>query len=231
MSGGSQQQRIYRRARAEDMGTEDAAERAGINLSEAKLIDAEDARNPPPPSALELLNSKPLAAGPGGADDQRPAETKPMPQHDDTQTPEKNDPLIDLAADTLRGDCRDSLLAWFKGQPKSWPFMSEREQRDLADAADRYSEQLVTEACQIIAAGERPCIVAKLVEYREKDGVEAKLKLASKGEIISALHEACGREVLIVTSGAEEFSGEAGKAVIDADEPRLGGIGDEYVDQ
>lgn len=155
-----------------------------------------------------------------------------MPKHDDAAEaePEDFDPLIELAADTLRGDMRDSLLAWFKAQPKSWPFMAEREQRDLADAADRYAGELVKSACKIIAAGERPCIVATLVEYKEKDGVEAKLKLPSRGEVVSALHEACGREVLIVTSGAEEFMGEAAGPVIDADSPKLPNIGEEYQD-
>jgi hypothetical protein len=153
-----------------------------------------------------------------------------MPKHDTAieETPEDFDPLIELAADTLRGDTRDALLGWFKAQPKSWPFMAEREQRDLADAADRFAGSLVKQVCQIIAAGERPCIVATLVEYKEKDGVEAKLKLPSKGEVVAALHEACGREVLVVTSGAEEFMGEAGPAKIDAQEPKIPGIGDEY---
>ena len=152
-----------------------------------------------------------------------------MPKHDNTaEMPDADDPLVELAAETLRGDVRDSLLSWFKAQPKSWPFMSEREQRDLADAADRYSGSMVKQACQIIAAGERPCIVATLVEYKEKDGVEAKLKLPSKGEVVAALHEACGREVLVVTSGAEEFLGEQGKAEIDADQPKFPNIGDEY---
>jgi hypothetical protein len=152
-----------------------------------------------------------------------------MPKHDNiANTEEPNDPLVDLAADTLRGDVRDSLLAWFKAAPKAWPFMSEREQRDLADAADRYAETMVKQACKIIAAGERPCIVATLVEYKEKDGVEAKLKLPSRGEVVAALHEACGREVLVVTSGAEEFMGEASGPTIDADQPGIPGIGDEY---
>jgi Holliday junction resolvase RusA-like endonuclease len=88
------------------------------------------------------------------------------------------------------------MLSWFKATPKPWAQMGEREQRDIADAADRCARQLVKQACQIIAASERPCIVAQLVEYKEKDGVEAKLKLPSKGEVVAALHEACGREVL-----------------------------------
>jgi hypothetical protein len=151
-----------------------------------------------------------------------------MPKHDDaTEVPPADDPLVELAADTLRGDVRDALLGWFKAQPKSWPFMAEREQRDLAEAADRFAGSLTKQACKIIAAGERPCIVAQLVEYKEKDGVEAKLKLPSKGEVVQALHEACGREVLVVTSGAEEFMGEAAPAEIIKDQPDLG-IGDEY---
>lgn len=227
MIGGSQQLRLFRRAMRDGATVEDAAESAGISIGEARLHAAEDEKNPPPAEAYELLAVKhPLPAGMAGALE----ESTCMPKHD--TLPEggdaPNDPLIDLAADTLRGDVRDSLLAWFKAQPKSWPFMSEREQRDLADAADRYAEQMVKQACEIIAAGERPCIVAKLTEYREKDGVEAKLKLASKGEIVAALHEAVGKEVLIVTSGAEEFAGEAGPAQIDADQPSIPGIGDEY---
>lgn len=155
-----------------------------------------------------------------------------MPKSDTQFAPEPDaDPLVDLAADTLRGDIRDSLLAWFKAQPKAWPLLSEREQRDLADAADRYSGELVKSACKIIAAGERPCIVATLTEYREKDGVEAKLKLPSRGEVVAQLHEACGREVLIVTSGAEEFMGEAGAAKIDADSPKFPDLGQEYENQ
>jgi hypothetical protein len=147
-----------------------------------------------------------------------------MPDDTDTEAL----PVAELAADTLRGDVRDALLSWFKATPKPWGAMSEAEQRDMAAAADRSARYLVKEACQIIAANERPCIVATLVEYKEKDGVEAKLKLASKGEIVAALHEACGREVLVVTSGYEEFAGEKGDAEIDADQPELTGIGQEY---
>lgn len=146
-----------------------------------------------------------------------------MPKTDDPTAP----PITELAADTLRGDVRDALLSWFKATPKPWAQMGEQEQRDLADSADRCSRQLVKDACQIIAASERPCIVAKLTEYGEKDGIKAKLDLASKGEVVAALHEACGREVLIVTSGYEEFMGEEAPAEITMDQPELG-IGAEY---
>ena len=145
-----------------------------------------------------------------------------MPKAASQFAPDPNDdPLVNLASETLRGDVRDSMLSWFKAQPKAWPFLSEREQRDLANAVDSFSAELIKQTSEIIAAGERPCIVAKLVEYKEKDGIEAKLKLSGKGENILALHKAVGKEVLIVTSGAEDFLGEGGEAEIDADQPNF----------
>ena len=152
-----------------------------------------------------------------------------MPKHDaPVEQPEEYDPLVELASETLRGDIRDRLLDWFKAQPKSWPFLSEREQKDLAAAIDSFSYGLISKAAKIIAAGERPTIVARLVEYKEKDGVEAKLKLASTGEVVAQLHEACGQDVLIVATGADDFGGQRGEPAIDPDQRPLHGIGDEY---
>lgn len=136
--------------------------------------------------------------------------------------------LANLAADTLRGDVRDAMLSWFKATPKPWGAMGQDEQKEFVERVDFAARHVVKEACKIIAAAERPCIVANLVEYREKDGVEAKLKLASKGEIVAALHEACGKEVLIVCTGDEELLGEAAPAEIDADQRDLYNVGAEY---
>lgn len=226
MTGGSQQLRIFRLAMREHGDIARAAEAADFSMTEARLTVEADAKDPPPEEAFVLLAArKPEAAGCAVTTDEETI----MPKHDaPLEDDEPNDPLIDLASDTLRGDVRDSILAWFKAQPKAWPFLSEREQRDLADSADRFAEQMTKQACQIIAANERPCIVAKLVEYKEKDGVTAQLKLASTGANVAALHEACGLEVLIITSGFDEVSGEAGPAEIDADQPGIPGIGDEY---
>lgn len=55
MIGGSAQLRTYRIARRDGADTATAAERAGIGIAEARLIDADDAKNPPPAEAFELL--------------------------------------------------------------------------------------------------------------------------------------------------------------------------------
>ena len=55
MSGGSLNLRKYRRARRDGETLERACEISGLTLGEARLTDAEDARNPPPPEAFELI--------------------------------------------------------------------------------------------------------------------------------------------------------------------------------
>jgi hypothetical protein len=150
------------------------------------------------------------------------------PTADAPRDDDEDGPLIELSADTLRGDARDSILAFFKAQAKAWPFMNESERRDFADAVDRYSYELVKQVCRIIASRERPSIVGTLKQYTEKDGVEAKLKFSSTSDVVTSLHEACGQEVLVVTSGFDLFKGEAKPPEIEPDQPELG-IGEEYI--
>lgn len=193
----------YLQLRANGVSVEAAAEESRIGLAEAELHEASIA-------AGDLQLPQPRREG--------------MPEQDETT----NENLIELTADHLRGDVRDALLSWFKATPKPWGALSEKEQRDIAESADVCARSVVKRACQHIAAAERPVIVANLIEYREKEGVEAKLKLPSKGEVVAALHEACGREVLLVTSGHEAFMGEAAPAEIDADQPKFENLGAEY---
>jgi uncharacterized protein (UPF0335 family) len=54
-AGGSLQLRQYRIARRDGATVEDACATSGIPASEARLIEADDAKNPPPPEAFELL--------------------------------------------------------------------------------------------------------------------------------------------------------------------------------
>lgn len=55
MTGGSVQLRQYRIARRDGATIEDACATSGISASEARLIESEDAKNPPQPEAFELL--------------------------------------------------------------------------------------------------------------------------------------------------------------------------------
>lgn len=217
----SKQQDHYLRLRAEGLSLEAACFEADFPPAEAELLEAEIDR-------LEAELDAHFA--------EHPAAARQAASHQESDVMDKQSgdavatyfedtdvttSVVDLAAETLRGDLRDAVLEWFKGTPKAWHVMSEAEQKAFAGRADSFAAQLVREACSIIAAAERPTIVARLVEYKEKEGVEAKLKLPSTGETVAALHAACGQDVLLVTAGAENFGGQRGDAQIDADAPEL----------
>ena len=74
MTGGSLNLRLYRRARRDGETLERACELSGLTLGEARLTDAEDARNPPPPEAFELIGhnsrNQTMSDSPIKADDQ-----------------------------------------------------------------------------------------------------------------------------------------------------------------
>jgi len=53
-TGDSIQLRHFRIARRDGVSIEAAAELVGMSIAEARLTDAEDTRNPPPPEAFEL---------------------------------------------------------------------------------------------------------------------------------------------------------------------------------
>ena len=78
-AGGSQQLRIFRRARRDGASIEAAAEAAGIAISEARLIMAEDAKNSPSEEAYELIGTTPAEeeADVAGRRKARAAEDKP----------------------------------------------------------------------------------------------------------------------------------------------------------
>jgi hypothetical protein len=72
-----------------------------------------------------------------------------MPKHDKPIAEEPEDreidiaPVVELTAETLRGDMRNSVLDFIKAMPKGWAFMSEAERRDVANSLDRHSFEIL----------------------------------------------------------------------------------------
>lgn len=81
MSGGSLNLRQYRIARRDGATIATACVLSGISMDEARLIEADDLRNPPPPECFQLLQTPaPVGAPPEGNDDMaraKKAETPP----------------------------------------------------------------------------------------------------------------------------------------------------------
>lgn len=75
-AGGSQQLRLYRRARRAGSTVMTACVESGISMAEARMVESGDAANPPPPEAYELLTIAPVPAPAQENDDMaRPKKT------------------------------------------------------------------------------------------------------------------------------------------------------------
>lgn len=118
------------------------------------------------------------------------------------------DDTINLASATLTGDVRDFLLDRLKNFQKPWVAMSEDEQRESIISAKDAAEHLVKQACRIIAAEGRNVVEANLDQITIKDGIKAVLTFTNNSATREALGSATGQIVLVVTSGAEIFTGE-----------------------
>lgn len=86
MTGGSQQLRIWRRARRDGDTLMTACVKSGIPLAEARLWDAEDRENPPPPEAFELLNTPP--SGPPMEKEEDMARPRKAPRVEEVRAPD-----------------------------------------------------------------------------------------------------------------------------------------------
>lgn len=108
--GGSQQLRLYRRARRDGASVMTACVESGIGMGEARLIETEDAENPPSPEAFQLL----VAAPPPPAPPSAPPENAIMArtarkQQDSPVTGEVAKPDFDLAVRLYRQDIKPAV--------------------------------------------------------------------------------------------------------------------------
>lgn len=88
-SGGSQQLRIWRRARRDGDTLMTACVKSGIPLAEARLWDAEDRANPPGPECFELLRTEttaPIGASPEKDDEM--ARPRKAPRVEEIRAPD-----------------------------------------------------------------------------------------------------------------------------------------------
>lgn len=120
---------------------------------------------------------------------------------------------INLASSTLTGDIRDFLLDRVKAHKKPWAAMSEDEQRDEIISAKEAAERLVAKVVRIVASEGRNVVEAKLKQVTIEDGIKAVFLFANNTHNREQLGAATGQEVLVITSGAEPFTGEQAPAL------------------
>ncbi len=121
---------------------------------------------------------------------------------------------------TLSGDIAESLVGWYKCQPKPWNAMSYDDQKGMIDAIESLAERIVCKAVSLIAKNGRTTIQATLDQVTIKDGIKAVLTMSKHDPHRHELADSQGKAVLIVVADAQEFIGSQGD--INPDAPKGG---------
>jgi hypothetical protein len=101
-AGGSNQRTMFRIARRDGDTLMTACVKSGIPLAEARLWDAEDRKNPPPPECFELL--QPAGTSPAKPEEDEMARPKKAPQVEEVHAPD-----FALAVRIWRQDIKPAL--------------------------------------------------------------------------------------------------------------------------
>ncbi len=128
---------------------------------------------------------------------------------------------IKLAKETLTGDIRNYLIERYRMLPKPWEQMTESEQEDLVETAEKAAHHLVNQAINIIVSDGFKSIYAELDKVVVKDGIQAILKASKDSEYRHDLMDAQGASVRIIIVDTEEFEGESSPVKIDKNEPEF----------
>lgn len=144
---------------------------------------------------------------------------------ENTDTPTPSDAILELAAETMRGDLVSALIDELKAAPDCWPKLSQRQQEDVIRRITERCEHLVDQVVNIIAADGRQVITSTLEQITAKDGIKAVCVLGRHDPNRHELLDAVGKAVLIVVADSEAYQGgELPKG--EADQRELLGDGD-----
>lgn len=120
---------------------------------------------------------------------------------------ESTDDIIELAAETMKGDLLNALLDELKAARDVWPKLSQHDQDFIINRFERRTAKAIDEAVRMIAAEGRPVIRAKLDQLTAKDGIKAVLSLSQHDANRHELLDAVGKVVLVVVADAEPYQG------------------------
>ena len=180
------------------------AERNGTWDTPASEVSATAAGNPGASAEGVYLPTSPAGNGhPAG----------PFSQHKEAEMARANakqgeSDLPNIETDGLQADITGWLVDRLRHQEKPYAEMSEAEQREVIESAQKATADLLREVVKKIAADERKVIQADLKNVtRDADKIVGKLECPKSSEYRHDLFDATGRTVLIVVADADEYMG------------------------
>ncbi|MCP5197683.1 MAG: hypothetical protein H6974_13005 [Gammaproteobacteria bacterium] len=131
-----------------------------------------------------------------------------------------SDETLELTKNRMCADLIDAVLTEIQQQQRPWPQLSKSAQQDLIDRISNRCTHLVQEAIHLIAADQRPCLVASLESVTAKGGIKAVLKIAEHVPERYALLDSVSDQVLVILGGSD-FTGAPPKTQAEADQRGL----------
>jgi hypothetical protein len=116
--------------------------------------------------------------------------------------------LPTLGTDGLQADITGWLVDRLRHQEKPYAEMSEQEQREVIESAQKATADLLREIVKTIAADERKVIEVSLKNVqRDADKIVGKLECPKASHYRHELFDATGQTVLIVVADADKYMG------------------------
>lgn len=155
------------------------------------------------------------------------AKMRGRPRPEQTENPPVAEPveaaadLVEITKATMAGDLIAATLDELKAAPTVWQKMSEAQQQEVIYRITNRVTHNIAQAVMMIAAEARPSIRAKLAAVTIKDDLKATVLLSRHHPDRHEFIDSAGQEILIVLLNAEQFTGGAGDAKPDPDQPEL----------
>lgn len=129
---------------------------------------------------------------------------------------------VKIAERFLFGDLMKFMVQEIRQLPMGWQVLPEKQQKEVLDRMEGRTDEAVRRVVQIIAANDRPHILATLDSVTFKDGISMKLDISKLAANRHELADAQGGVVMIVLPKVDDhFGGDRPKP--QADQPPLPG--------
>lgn len=115
--------------------------------------------------------------------------------------------IVEIAAETMRGDLVATIIDEIKAAPDVWAKMGQAQQDEVIWRVTNRVESVTRQAVNIIAAEGRKVITSTLEQITAKDGIKATCILGKHDPNRHELLDSVGKAVLIVVADAEQYKG------------------------
>ena len=135
-----------------------------------------------------------------------------------------NQPLVEntinISEKFLLGDLLKVVMQEIRLMPFAWAVLPEKDQQKIIDRIEQKTKEAVRQTIKIIAADNRPHLVADVEQVTFKDGIKVQLQVSKQAADRHELADSTGTMVLIVLPHIDKhLCGEMPKA--EPDQPSL----------